>query len=149
MGTDHSPRVSELLPNETWDKLESNPEAVLFDVRTKAEWSFVGGPDLSKLGNAVHSIEWAQYPDMSENPRFVEAVKETLGGSIPPIAFFICRSGARSLRAAQAVSKVLNEAEQMCDCINVTEGFEGDLDPQKHRGGLNGWKARGLPWRQS
>ena len=146
---DVSPGVSELLPNETWDTLEATPSAVLIDVRTEAEWSFVGCPDLSSLGNRMHCIEWAQYPDMSVNPRFVAQVKDALGGATPPTIFFLCRSGARSLRAAQAVSEALNETEHVCDCVNVTEGFEGDLDAQKHRGGLNGWKARGLPWRQS
>lgn len=149
MGTDASPRVSELLPHETWDALSKTPEAVLIDVRTAAEWGFVGCPDLSELGNAMHCIEWAQYPEMSVNSRFVEAVKEAFGGECPPAAYFICRSGARSLRAAQAVAQALSDEGQKCDCINVAEGFEGDLSEQNHRGGLNGWKARGLPWRQS
>lgn len=149
MSTDDRPRVSELLPNETWDALAKQPKAVLFDVRTKPEWGFVGGPDLSELGNEMHCIEWAQYPEMSVNPRFVEAVKDALGGDTPLTMFFICRSGARSLRAAQAVSDVLNKSGHVCECVNVAEGFEGDLDLQKRRGGLNGWKARGLPWRQS
>jgi hypothetical protein len=30
----------------------------------------------------------------------------------------------------------------------VLDGFEGNLDDQKHRGGT-GWKAIGLPWTQS
>jgi len=149
MSTDTSPRVSELLPTETWDTLKNDQASVLIDVRTKAEWGFVGCPDLSKLGNKMHCIEWAQYPEMSVNPRFVEAVQEALDGATPSKIFFICRSGARSLRAAEAVSNAMIEAGQDCDCINVAEGFEGDLNPEKHRGGLNGWKARGLPWRQS
>lgn len=149
MGTDAGPRVSELLPQATWDALEKDPEAVLFDVRTKAEWGFVGKPDLSELGNKMHCIEWAQYPDMSVNPRFVAEVKEVLDGATPSQLFFICRSGARSLRAAETVLSELADAGHVCACINVAEGFEGDLDAKKHRGGLNGWKARGLPWRQS
>jgi rhodanese-related sulfurtransferase len=31
---------------------------------------------------------------------------------------------------------------------NVVEGFEGALDAEQHRGAA-GWKAAGLPWRQS
>ena len=34
------------------------------------------------------------------------------------------------------------------DCYNVLEGFEGDRDPQQHRGTLNGWRKAGLPWVQ-
>jgi rhodanese-related sulfurtransferase len=32
--------------------------------------------------------------------------------------------------------------------FNVSGGFEGNLDGEGHRGGVNGWKASGLPWRQ-
>jgi hypothetical protein len=34
-------------------------------------------------------------------------------------------------------------------CFNVSEGFEGRLDPERHRGLVEGWKAAGLPWTQS
>lgn len=149
MSTDQSPHVSERSPQETWDILEQEPEAVLFDVRTDPEWGFVGLPDLSKLGNKMHCIEWAQYPGMSFNPRFLAEVKEALDGATPSKLFFLCRSGVRSLRAAEVVSEALNGDGHVCDCINVAEGFEGDLDASKRRGGLTGWKARGLPWRQS
>jgi hypothetical protein len=30
----------------------------------------------------------------------------------------------------------------------VLEGFEGDLDDAKRRGGSNGWRFHGLPWVQ-
>lgn len=149
MGTDGSPRVSELLPKATWDALKRTSDAVLIDVRTKAEWGFVGCPDLSELSNEMLCIEWTQFPDMSVNPRFVADVEDALDGKKPSAIFFICRSGVRSLRAAQAVAKAFEQRGQVCDCVNVAEGFEGDLDVKKHRGGLNGWKAHGLPWRQS
>ena len=50
--------------------------------------------------------------------------------------FFICRSGVRSMRAAQAVSSALSAKGTPVDCINVAEGFEGDLDERGRRGGL-------------
>lgn len=149
MSTDKGPGVTELLPQDTWNALENDPDSVLVDVRTKAEWSFIGCPDLSMLGNTMHCIEWAQYPDMSINQRFVEQLKDNLGGATPSRLFFLCRSGVRSMRAAETVSEALNSAGLSVDCVNVAEGFEGDLNAEKHRGGLNGWKARGLPWRQS
>ncbi|RLJ41209.1 rhodanese-related sulfurtransferase [Litoreibacter meonggei] len=149
MSTDTGPAVQELLPTQAWGLLESSPNAVLIDVRTMAEWSFVGKPDLSNLSRAVITIEWLRYPDMSVNPRFVEEMNEALGDSKPSQILFICRSGARSMSAALAVQASL-AGDTLCpDLFNVTEGFEGDLDPKKHRGGLNGWKAHGLPWRQS
>jgi hypothetical protein len=32
---------------------------------------------------------------------------------------------------------------------NIAGGFEGDMDQERHRGNRNGWKASGLPWKQS
>lgn len=136
-------------PSEAWDRLGQGRNAVLVDVRTRAEWSFVGVPDLTGLDRAPVCVEWAVYPDMSKNPRFVAALMEKLGGSVPSEFYFICRSGARSMRAAEAVAEYLSAAGQEAALFNVSEGFEGDLDPQGHRGDLNGWKARGLAWRQS
>ncbi|SHF33456.1 Rhodanese-related sulfurtransferase [Litoreibacter ascidiaceicola] len=149
MSTDTGPAVQELLPTQAWDLLEREPNAVLVDVRTKAEWSFVGKPDLSSLNRSVIMIEWSRYPDMSVNPRFVEEMNEALGDSKPSQVLFICRSGARSMSAALSFQASLAGEALGPDLFNVTEGFEGDLDPSKHRGGLNGWKAHGLPWRQS
>ena len=143
------PRIGSVNPNEAWDRLGQSPDAVLVDVRTQAELSFVGGPDLSGLDKAPVCVEWAVYPDMSNNPRFVAALMEELGGSIPSEIYFICRSGARSMRAAEAVTDFLFDNGVSAACFNVAEGFEGDLDPLGHRGGFNGWKARGLAWRQS
>lgn len=149
MSTDTSSAVQELLPTHAWDLLEENSNAVLIDVRTKAEWSFVGKPDLSNLNRSVLTIEWCRYPDMSVNPRFVEEMNEALGDDLPSQMLFICRSGARSMSAALAVHASLSIGGRSIDLFNVSEGFEGDLDSGKHRGGLNGWKAHGLPWRQS
>ncbi len=143
------PRIGSVNPSEAWDRLGQSPDAVLVDVRTQAEWSFVGVPDLTGLDKAPVCVEWAVYPDMSKNPRFVAALMEELGGTVPSEYYFLCRSGARSLRAAEAVAEYLSATGQEAACFNVAEGFEGDLDPQGHRGGRNGWKARGLAWRQS
>ncbi len=141
--------VGELSPTEAWELLGDNPEAVLVDVRTQAEWGFVGVPDLAELGRSTVFVEWARLPDMSINPRFVAEMQSALGGAKPSHYLFICRSGARSMSAARAVAAHLAQAGEPVPCINVAEGFEGDLDPAGHRGGHNGWKARGLAWRQS
>jgi rhodanese-related sulfurtransferase len=55
----------------------------------------------------------------------------------------ICRSGIRSKAAAIALT-----AAGFGPCYNVATGFEGDPDPTKHRGTVNGWKVDGLPWVQ-
>lgn len=149
MSTGVSLRASELLPEDAWGLLKQSKDAVLVDVRSKAEWSFVGVPDLSDLGHSVVFVEWASFPGMSTNDRFVDEVESALDGSTPTNMLFLCRSGVRSLGAAEAMAKAFEQKGQTVPCISVAEGFEGDLDSQKRRGGLNGWKVRGLPWVQS
>ena len=149
MSTGARPHVGEVSPDEAWRILEEEADARLIDVRTRAEWGFVGVPDLQDLGSQTLFVEWASYPDMSINPRFAAEVMEALGGDTPGTLLFLCRSGARSLRAAYAVASHLEAEGANADCLNVAEGFEGDLDGDGHRGRMNGWKARGLAWRQS
>ncbi|NNL19519.1 MAG: rhodanese-like domain-containing protein [Boseongicola sp.] len=149
MSADLEPRVGEVNPSDAWRTLGDRPSAALIDVRTSAEWDYVGVPDLSELGQALYKIEWAQYPDMSVNPRFVAEVIEQTSALSPGAYLFLCRSGVRSLRAAKALAEHLSNTGNDAECLNVAEGFEGDLDSQGHRGVQNGWKARGLAWRQS
>ncbi|MEM9762387.1 MAG: rhodanese-like domain-containing protein [Pseudomonadota bacterium] len=149
-------KVSEIGPAAAWEVLSSNPSARMVDVRTKAEWSFVGLPDLSSTGKRVWTVEWVGFPSMAPNPRFLQELTELasadpdLGGSMPETLLFICRSGARSMMAARTVA-LEGEATGIgapAHCINVAEGFEGDLDADGHRGNKNGWKVAELPWRQ-
>ena len=151
MSRPSGPRIGEVNPADAWRIIEEGqPDSVmLIDVRTRAEWGFVGVPDLAEAGAALVCVEWASFPDMSVNPRFVAEVMEAMSGQTPDTLLFICRSGARSLRAAQAVAQHLDSIGTAATCLNVAEGFEGDLDASGHRGGINGWKARGLAWRQS
>jgi len=149
MVADDNDVVTEVLPHEAWDSLKSEPNSVLVDVRTKAEWSYVGNPNLESLNREVIRIEWLAFPDMSVNSEFAGELFSQFGDKFPVKIFFICRSGVRSLDAAEYVANVLKEIGRDTECVNVEEGFEGDLDGDKHRGTLNGWKKRGLPWRQS
>ena len=143
VGEVHIPAVS---VDDTWAKLKSDPAAVLVDVRTIAEWAYVGLPDLSAVGKRPVLVEWQGFPDNRLNTAFVERLTEALaplGADKGTEIFFICRSGARSLKAAEAMA-----AAGYTRCRNVTDGFEGPLDPNRHRGQLSGWKAMGLPWTQ-
>ena len=65
--------------------------------------------------------------------------------AVPPgsKAVLLCRSGVRSIAAAKRATELGLEA------YNILEGFEGDADPQGHRGTQGGWRLRGLPWRQN
>lgn len=123
--------------------------AILIDVRTQAEWSFVGLPDLSATGRAPALIEWQSFPDMAVNPAFAAAALDAIAACGAREAYFLCRSGVRSLHAAHAVAKATAATGRAVACVNVAGGFEGDPDADGRRGALNGWKASGLPWRQS
>lgn len=133
--------------HETWEALVADPSAVLVDVRTVAEWNFVGLPDLERIGKRVLLVEWQRFPDMTVNVAFVEELGEALAdlgvGADAPV-YFICRSGARSRSAAMAAT-----AGGFGRAFNVAGGFEGSLGPDRHRGCVDGWKASGLPWIQS
>lgn len=134
--------AGDLSPAEAWTLLENEPDAVLVDVRTRPEWSFVGVPDLTPIGKQTVFLSWQVFPGMNRNEQFVPE----LGGSFPepdrPL-LFICRSGGRSRDAAEAMTSAGYRR-----CYNVRTGFEGATDEQRHRGSKAGWKADGLPWVQ-
>lgn len=132
---------------EAYGLLLENPKAQIVDVRTKPEWSFVGVPDLSATGKDVVLAEWQRYPAMEVVQDFVaqlerELVRRGVGKEDPVL--FLCRSGARSLAAAQAMM-----AAGWRGVRNISGGFEGPADADRHRGHVDGWKAAGLPWIQT
>jgi rhodanese-related sulfurtransferase len=133
--------------SEAWDMLASDPKAQLIDVRTAAEWTFVGVPDLSRLGRPVHCLEWQSFPSMAIDPDFAKVTADELrragAGPDTPL-LFLCRSGARSRAAAIAMTRA-----GFTRAYNVAGGFEGDIDHDGHRGHKTGWKAANLPWRQT
>ena len=139
--------AGDLSTAEAWSLLEKEPKAQLVDVRTAAEWTFVGTPDLSSLGRETLCIEWQSFPDMAINPDFPAIVAEQvqrMGAGPDTPLLFLCRSGARSRAAAMALTRA-----GFGNAYNIAGGFEGDLDERRHRGQRNGWKAQGLPWRQN
>ena len=96
MTADGQDLVGECDPKAAWAGLDSDPKSQLVDVRTRAEWSFVGVPDLAPLGREVILSEWRIFPDMRINPVFVDEVLGRFGDDIPTQIYFICRSGAFS-----------------------------------------------------
>jgi rhodanese-related sulfurtransferase len=128
-------------PTDAYAALQADADAVLVDVRTSAEWSYVGLPDLSQIGKRVIPLEWQRFPDGARNMSFVEQLREAGVGEGSPI-YFLCRSGVRSAAAAE-----LATAAGLGPAYNVSDGFEGPLDRDGHRT-VSGWKIAGLPWRQ-
>ena len=126
-------------PIEAHQRLKANSSAVLIDVRTQPEWTFVGVPAVDRLVR----LSWQVYPAMDVNARFADEVAN-MGLPKDAEIFCICRSGARSASAATALTQA-----GFTNCWNVAHGFEGDKDGESHRANANGWKADGLPWVQS
>lgn len=125
-----------LLPAEAYEILKSAPGAKLVDVRSRAELDWVGRtPDTVE-------IEWATYPGMKLNLHFLAQLEQQVDKEA--LVLFICRSGGRSHHAAEKATQA-----GFRDCYNVLEGFEGDMDSNRHRNSIGGWRAAGLPWIQS
>jgi rhodanese-related sulfurtransferase len=146
-GQDGEKAVDDVDVEATWQGLVSRPKSQLIDVRTRAEWTYVGLPDLGSIGKRPVLVEWQTFPDQAVDPRFIERLAgelKALGVEKDDELFFICRSGGRSLAAAKAMAELGYRA-----CHNVAGGFEGPLDNDRHRGSVSGWKAAGLPWLQS
>lgn len=135
--------AGDITPTEAWELLRDDPDAVLVDVRTDAEWRYVGVPDLREVGRQAALVEWVSYPSGRPNPQFLDQLAST--GVTPGdgrTVVFLCRSGQRSIGAAQAAT-----AAGYGPAYNVLEGFEGATGPDGHRG-HEGWRAAGLPWVQ-
>jgi len=138
--------IDDVPVQDVWVRLEADRSSVLIDVRTRAEWSFVGLPDLAEIGKRVVTVEWQTFPDNRIDPAFADRLATLLdaaGVAKDAELFFICRSGGRSRMAAEATA-----AAGYARCRNVADGFEGPLDAKRHRGRLAGWKSAGLPWTQ-
>ena len=135
--------VEDVSPRQVWDALRNDPGAQLVDVRTDAEWSWVGLPDLGEAGKKPVLISWQLPPKMEVNAGFAAQLREA-GVKPDQKLYFLCRSGARSLSAAKAAVEA-----GFRHAFNIAGGFEGPLDSAGHRGMTSGWKASGLPWRQS
>lgn len=129
------PYEGALTPQEAHTVLSLAPGSKLVDVRTRAEWDWVG-----RIPGAVE-IEWNQYPGSVRNPHFLVELKKRVDPEA--LVMFMCRSGVRSDGAARAATEA-----GYPDCYNVLEGFEGDKDASGHRNAIGGWRHAGLPWEQ-
>ena len=136
--------VKTIKPEQAWQLLQSDPRALLVDVRSQMEFLFIGHP-----AGAIH-IPWIDEPDWLVNPHFAAEVRKLVlggldhrgGGQNVPI-LLICRSGKRSEEAGEVL---INAGFH--DVYNVEYGFEGELDDHHHRSTVNGWRFEGLPWEQ-
>ena len=110
--------------------------ARIVDVRTHAEWHYVGRVPDSIL------IEWSRYPGGEPNPCFIDELAARCGRD--DLVLLLCRSAVRSHAAATLAAQ-----SGFRFAFNVLEGFEGGRDNQGRRGSASGWRNAGLPWEQS
>lgn len=130
------PTIRRLNPPEAYSALQSSEGTILVDVRDPVEFAFVGHPV-----NAVN-VPWKFAPDMRPNPDFLAQIRQIAPDTGMPL-LLMCRSGQRSLDAANALAAV-----GYTNLANIEDGFEGPLDEHKHRGTVGGWRFHGLPWKQ-
>ncbi len=128
------PYAGTLTPTEAYEVWQLAPGTRLVDVRTRAEWDWVG-----RVPDAVE-IEWNTYPGGQHNVDFLAQLKRQVDREA--LLLFLCRSGVRSHHAASLATQAGFTA-----CYNVLEGFEGDMDAHGQRGKVGGWRRAGLPWK--
>lgn len=130
------PYAGALTPTEAYAVWQAAPAAALVDVRTRAEWDWVG-----RVPDSL-PIEWVLYPGNRPNAHFLDELKKQVDPE--SVVLFLCRSGVRSHHAAGLATQAGYSA-----AYNILEGFEGDRDAEGHRGRIGGWRHAGLPWIQS
>lgn len=141
--TEGSIEFEQITPTDAWEMMQSNPSVVLIDVRSDMEFLMIGHP------KGAVNVPWIDAPDWTINEAFVANVRKALLGRVTARAhkssplLLICRSGNRSLDAADALDQ-----EGVSDIRIIQGGFEGPLNDSHHRNAVAGWRFEGLPWEQ-
>ena len=106
---------------DAFDFLSKKDDSHLIDTRSDIEWKSTGIPDLSSINKETNLINWGPVLDQT----FFEQYKNFLLSSFNQNdnLLFICRSGSRSLMAAQFAIKFGFE-----NSFNIFEGFYNEND---------------------
>ena len=106
---------------DAFDFLSKKDNSHLIDTRSDIEWKSTGIPDLSSINKETILINWGPVLDQI----FFEQYKNFLLTSFTKNdnLLFICRSGSRSLMAAQFAIKFGFE-----NSFNIFEGFYNEND---------------------
>ena len=123
--------IKQLASNEIREYLKTQPNCVLFDVRTNNEWEQVGKPDGEIIGLKTYFLSLQFGEERIFNKNFVQEFKNLKITQDKEI-LTICRSGTRSQFAAELLVK------ENYTCSNISDGFEGNNENI-------GWKMCGLP----
>ena len=106
---------------DAFDFLSKKDDSHLIDTRSDIEWTSTGIPDLSSINKETNLINWGPVLDQF----FFEKYKNFLLSSFNQNdnLLFICRSGSRSLMAAQFAIKF-----GFKNSFNIFEGFYNEND---------------------
>jgi rhodanese-related sulfurtransferase len=139
-----------LTAKEAAELRATDAEAVLIDIRSRAEVAFVGiGEGIDKhIPYMVMDQGWQFDAEkgtyrLVRNPDFLDAFEAFAwdrGLEDDATIILMCRSGSRSARAANLLHQMGYER-----VYSVIDGFEGDRGPTGTRD-VNGWKNSDLAW---
>ncbi len=130
-----SQEITELSPQEAYE-MAQNPSSYLIDVRSIAEYVFIGHPEMAY--NIPSSFWNEEEKGFRTNDTFVEELTARFKKN--DVLIFLCRSGVRSLSAA----KIMVQAGYR-KVYNLTQGFEGEKDENGYRT-IGGWKNSGVSY---
>ncbi len=130
----NAPRAIDSL--KAYDMVMASPsDTFIIDVRTRAEYEFVGHPEMP---SGVPNIPLIFYEDWRPNENFVADVEERFTKDMTLL--IICRSGHRAETAAWQLLKA-----DFTSLFFITDSFEGPIDKDGHHE-EGGWKKNGLPY---
>lgn len=137
----------DIAPDAAYTLASTNANVYILDVRTNAEWQWVGHPGKNKLeegdgleGKVVNiSYQIENKGSMIVNPSFLNEVNEIFGANPEAVLITMCRSGSRSAKASAALEAAGYRV------LNLAAGFEGGKDAAGYRT-RSGWKVEGLPY---
>ena len=138
----------EISSDDAYEMATTDANAYILDVRSEAEWIYVGHPGSNKLdegedlaGKVVNvSYKIWKKKLFTVNPSFVSDVKDLFEDKENIILIVMCRSGKRSVDAAVDLETAGYEK-----VYNMTTGFQGERDQYGYRT-VNGWVIDGLPY---
>lgn len=141
----------DITPTGAYNLTASSSDVYIVDVRTIAEWTWVGHPGVNKInegaklkGKVVNiSVMIDINNELVDNPFFIKSVKKMFHDKENVTLITMCRSGGRSVTAANAL-----EAAGFTNVMNMVTGFEGGKDANGYRT-KNSWKVDGLPYNNS
>ena len=133
---------------------DKGTQSIFIDVRTRPEVNFLGMPSSADANVPYMKMnEWfawnkkKQNFQMEVNSDFASGIESTLkakGLTKDDTVILICRSGSRSAKAANLLTKLGYNS-----VYSIPEGYEGDKSKAAATKGqrvINGWKNAGLPW---